>query len=140
MRWLALPSNGFGEDWEERILEIDHSLESQGYELAEESIYLIYSHSARDILSGHGHCLVARPVIGPKKSPGAPFLLKDWTASEVWKRSVGGATLEDLLVSVDSVSKEARGQEKPLVGGFILCLHRKLEPGLSLTIEAIFPE
>lgn len=140
MRWLALPSVGSGEDWEEQVLKLDRSLESLGYELAEETVFLLFSHSAYDILQGIGQCLVARPVIGPKKGHAGPFLLKDWTAKEVWKSSVRGATLEDFLSLVVAIEQNVRSQEKQLERGFILCLKRSLGIDFSVTVEAIFPE
>lgn len=140
MRWLALPSIGLGEDWEERIIKIDRSLEVLGHELADESVYLLFSHTPREILSGMGHCLVARSVTGPRKVPDEAFLLKDWTAKEVWKSSIEGATLNELVQSAQKLDPSARSQEKQTEGGFILCLQRRLGTGLSLTIEAIFPE
>ncbi len=140
IRWLALPSVGLGEDWVEKVLKIDHDLESLGYELAEESVYLLYSHSAREILLEKGHCLIARPVLGPKKMLEAPFLLKDWIASEVWKAPLRGVTLEELLGLVAHIDQKRELKEKQLERGFILCIRRRLVPGLSVTIEVIFPE
>ena len=140
IRWLLLPSEEKGEDWENKVLMIDNALEPLGYELAEESVYLIYSHSASQTLDGRGQCFIGRPVIGPKKDLEGPFVLRDWIAATVWKETLSGRTLEELLHGISSVVQGLNSQKKQQEEGFIICLRRKLEPRLTISIEAIFPE
>ena len=135
IRWLAIPSDTVGSDWYEKSLEVDSVLSSEGMDLAEEAIYLLFSESPEDILDGKGHCLVARSVIGPKKSFRSPFSLIDWVASPVWRENVEGDTLTDIL----TMSKEVRRKASAaLAKPFFLCVRRRLCPELEITTEVIF--
>jgi hypothetical protein len=135
IRWLCLPSEQAGLDWTLKEQEIDTILSSEGMDLAEEATYFLFSENPEDVLDGQGQCLIARPVIGPKKTFKAPFKLIDWTASPVWRETVTGETLHDLLESSMVVRQRA---SLDLARPFFLCVRRQLNPDLKLIVEAIF--
>lgn len=133
LRWLCLPSENLGGDWYEKGRQIDSCLEAEGFDLSEESVYLLYSDSPEKILDGVGQCLVARPVIGPLKEFKAPFKLIDWKAAPVWQQKLQGSTLDEILTSAMETKKNA-------VKGFYLRVKRQLDDELLLSVEGIFHE
>ena len=133
LRWLCLPSENLGADWFDRGRQIDSCLEAEGFDLSEESVYLLFSASPEKILEGEGQCLVARPVIGPLKEVKTPFKLIDWKAAPVWRQTLQGGTLEEILIS-------AAGTKKNAVKGFYLRVKRELQDELKLSVEGIFHE
>lgn len=140
IRWLAMPSEALGEDWLEKSAELDRSLEAYGMDLAEEAVYLIYSHSPEEILAGQGQCLIARSVIGPKKAVEPPFTLVDWMAAPIWREEVSGETLIDLLENAQMAWSKLSGRGKTVAKSFSLVVRRKLTPDLKLEVETIFHE
>lgn len=133
LRWLCLPSDNLGGDWFDKSRHIDSCLEAEGFDLSEESVYLLFSDSPEKILNGVGQCLVARPVIGPLKEVKAPFKLIDWKAAPIWRETLQGATLDEILIS-------AEGTKKNAVKGFYLRVKRDLSDELKLSVEGIFHE
>ncbi len=140
MRWLCLPSENLGQDWFEKAVEIDSILTEEGYDLSEESTYLLFSDNPEKILNGQGQCLIARPVIGPKKVVSEPMKLLDWTAAPVWQEKVHGETFHDILLASQSARQSAIKGRKPYAEPFSLCVRRRLTPALILSIEVIFHE
>ncbi len=135
IRWLTLLSDGDGSDWYAKSLEIDSVLSGEGMDLATEATYLLFSETPEDILNGKGHCLIARSVIGPKKSFNSPFSLIDWVASPVWKESLKAETLPEILTMSEEVRRKA---SMTFANPFFLCVRRKLCPELEISVEVIF--
>lgn len=132
MRLLTISSDARGEDWFVLSQKIDELLEGLSMDLAEESVYLIFSEPAAHVLGGSGQCLVARSVIGPKKAPMPPLGLTDWKASPVWMEKLNASSLEDALLI-------AAGDGRPQ-SAFFLKIERRLKSELELSIYAIFHE
>lgn len=133
MRWLCLPSENGGQDWFSKSREIDQAGAVQGLELDSEQTFLLYS-------EGSEHCLIARPVIGPKLTVAAPFMLIDWKAAPIWEEKLQGETLEDFLAQIPDLREKASKGPKPLSKSFTLRVTRELLPELKLSVEAIFHE
>ncbi len=140
MRWLCLPSENLGQDWFDKAQEIDSILTEEGYDLSEESTYLLFSDGPEKILNGQGQCLIARPVIGPKKIVPEPMKLLDWTAAPVWQETVQGETFHDILQATLTARQKAITGPKPYAEPFSLCVKRGLTPALILSVEVIFHE
>lgn len=140
LRWLCLPSENLGGDWYEKGQKIDSCLEAEGFDLSEESVYLLYSDSPEKILDGEGQCLVARPVIGPLKEVKAPFKLIDWKAAPVWQENLSGATLEEVLTQAETAKRNAVKGAREFSKSFYLRVRRHLQGELKLTVEGIFHE
>lgn len=140
MRLLCLPSESLGQDWYEKEQELDQTLEGRGMDLAEESVYLLFSDTPTDILDGGGQCLVARSVIGPKIQVETPFHLIDWVAAPVWRERIQGETWMDLLGQAEDVRLKAEKGPRPLAKSFTLCVRRHLKTGLILETDVLFNE
>lgn len=140
MRWLCLPSENLGADWFQKSSQIDSCLEAEGFDLSEESVYLLYSESPENVLKGEGQCLIARPVIGPLKEVKAPFKLIDWKAAPVWQEKLPGATLEEILNHARSAKQNAVKGSDEFQNSFYLCVRRSLKGELNLSVEGIFHE
>jgi hypothetical protein len=140
LRWLCLPSDNLGGDWYDKSRHIDSCLEAEGFDLSEESVYLLYSDTPEKILDGVGQCLVARPVIGPLKEVKAPFKLIDWTAAPVWRESLQGATLDEILTHAGTAKRNAVKGTREFTNSFYLCVRRQLQDELKLSVEGIFHE
>lgn len=97
MRLLGLESSIEGRDFEELSREIDSSLESLGYDLAEEAVYLFYS--------GPDECFVARSVIGPLKDS-SPLILRDWSAAPVQRQTLAATTWSELEALIRDFQRE----------------------------------
>lgn len=139
LRFLTLPSSDLGGDWFEKSQKIDSVLDAFGLDLAQEEVYLLFSHSPSDVLEGEGKCLVARPVIGPKKELEKPFELTDWKASPVLRLQLEGESLVELLESAEESLSKLQNHHQ-YASDFILCAKRELKPALILSVEAIFHE
>lgn len=133
LRWLCLPSENLGADWFDISRRIDSCLEADGFDLSEESVYLLFSTSPEKIEAGEGHCLVARPVIGPLKDVKAPFRIIDWKAAPVLEKRLSGETLPEILASAEDYGKKA---DK----GFFIRVKRSLGDELKLVVDGIFHE
>ncbi|WP_408097037.1 hypothetical protein ACJVC5_18540 [Peredibacter sp. HCB2-198] len=140
MRWICLPSEDRGQDWLVKSQELDARLPHEGMDLAEETVYLLFSGTPSEMLEGNGRTLIARSVIGPKKNLERPFELVDWKAAPVWRERLQGETLTELLEDAEAKrfrgEKEGRAFAKP----FSICVRRRLVPGLKLETEVIFHE
>lgn len=132
MRLLTIPSGEGGADWSARSVELDQKLEGLGLDLSEESVYLIFS--------GSGACLIARPVIGPKREPGSGMGLVDWKASSVFRTGLSGTTMREILEEASVVRGEAEKAFKKLSDSFFIVIQRRLSPKLEVKVEAIFHE
>jgi hypothetical protein len=140
IRWLCLPSDDLGADWFDKSRAIDGQIEAQGFDLSEESVYLLFTESPDYILEGEGHCLVARPVIGPLKEVSTPFQIIDWRAAPVWQEKLQGETLEEILISArDAKEKAVKGTRK-FKNSFYLKVKRELRDELLVSVEGIFHE
>ena len=140
MRWLCLPSENLGQDWLPKSQELDASLSLEGMDLAEETVYLLFSDAPSEILEGNGQCLVARSVIGPKKNLEGTLRMIDWKAAPVWQETVQGETLTAILVDATEKRAKALKLNKGFAKPFSLCIRRRLVPGLVLSTEVIFHE
>lgn len=140
MRWLCLPSENLGNDWFDKSRQIDTVLSELGMDLAEESTFLLFSKPPSDILEGNGQCLIARPVIGPKKNVEAPLALVDWKAAPVWQETLQGDTLVEILECAEEVRLKAQKGQKPFADAFSLRIRRWLKPDLEITVDSFFHE
>jgi len=140
IRWLAIPSDGSGQDWFEKSILLDQTLESYGLDLAEEAVYLLYSDTPEEILEGNGQCLVARSVVGPKREVEPPLNLVDWKALPVWREKVKGDSLVDLLEEAQDARLKASEGPKPFAKSFMLVVKRRLDGEIKLEVETIFHE
>ena len=140
LRFLCLPSENLGQDWLEKSQKLDGLLTSEGFDLAEEAIYLLFSENPSDILESHGQCLVARAVIGPKKELPEGLNLIDWKAAPIWREAISGETYVEILESVEEIRTRAIKGRSDFAQPFILRIRRKLKPKLILLVEAIFHE
>lgn len=140
IRWLAIPSDGSGQDWFEKSILLDQTLESYGLDLAEEAVYLLYSDTPEEILEGNGQCLVARSVVGPKREVESPLNLVDWKALPVWREKLQGDSLVDLLEKAQDARLKAAEGPKPFAKSFMLVVKRRLEGEIKLEVETIFHE
>lgn len=140
MRWLCLPSENLGHDWFIKSQQIDSILTEEGFDLSEEMTYLHFSESPDKVLDGQGQSLIARPVIGPNKMVAPPLVLIDWKAAPVWQEQLQGETLHELLVFAQKAKLKAMLTTATLVDPFSFRVHRKLGPGLFLSVEVIFHE
>lgn len=136
MRWLSLPSSFAGEDWKEVSAKVDEMLTTSGWDLAEESVYLLYDADPESVLKGEAQCKIARSVIGPKKDPGSPFLLSDWKAAPVFQKSLVATSWDGIFT--ESMNEWKKTEKTYKV--FMLCIKRRMNPSLSLETEAIFAE
>ncbi len=140
LRLVGLASESCGEDWYARSAKLDSVLEGMGLDLYEEAVYLLFSVAPEAILEGHGDCVVARAVIGPKRPPDAPFLLRDWAAAPVWRESLEGEEFQDFLDTAATLRRRVREAHPQLADAFMFRLGRTLDPRLRLSVEAIFHE
>lgn len=140
LRWVSLPSENLGQDWFEKSLEIDTFIHQENMDLSEECTYLLFSEPPLNILDGSGQCLVARPVIGPKKDLSAPFKMIDWIALPVSRQALKGESLSDLLESAEVMRRKISDTHHKLSGPFMLCVRRSLKTELILAVEGVFHE
>lgn len=136
MRWLTMPSAFAGEDWKEVSQLLDETIINSGWDLAEESVYLLYDADPETVLKGEAHCKIARSVIGPKKEPGDGFDLFDWKAATVFQKRLEATTWDGIFGEAMNEWKKTEKSYKV----FMLCVRRRMNPGLSLETEAIFAE
>jgi hypothetical protein len=140
LRWLCLPSDNLGQDWALKSQIIDQRVHAEGMDLSEESTYILFSEAPSVILDGLGQCLIARPVIGPKKNFESPFQLIDWKATPVWRQTLEGETLVDLLENADIARIKAIKGTGPFAEAFSMRVRRELKEELILSVEGIFHE
>lgn len=140
MRWLCLISENLGADWYEKCISIDNRLEHEGLDLTEDSVYLLYSDSPEKVLEGHAQCMIARSVVGPKKTLTAPFVLVDWKSAPVWKFSLQGETLTEILKAAADLRKNLEKEQRIIARPFSLAIRRELSPVFKISVESIFHE
>lgn len=124
LRLLTHPSEHRGEDWYEVSMLLDETLEAAGMELAGEEVYVLIGPQKDEFL-------IARPVIGPRKSFEAPFSLVDMTATRVFRKKIENGTWEELFKEVLSIMNGRK---------ILICIRRRLNPDLKLEVEAIYLE
>lgn len=132
MRLICLASDHGGTDWWELSQKIDGQLESMGMDLAQEETYLLFSEKEG--------CLVARPVIGPKKLMPAPLLLIDWVSAPVYRKTISGSSLDKLLDEAEKARIEGLKDAPKLGQKFMFCIQRELKPDLKIKVDSIFHE
>lgn len=135
-----MPSSVQGQDWFEVAHKLDEVLTHAGMDLSEESTYLLYSHGPSDILQGRGQCLVARAVVGPKKNFSPPVQLIDSKSGPVWRETLLGESLEEVLESAEAFSLKLQNGSRTLQGAFVLRIRIELKEELILAVEGIFNE
>lgn len=140
LRLITVASENLGQDWFEKAQLLDSILVSENFDLAEEVTYLLFSHNPSDILESEGQCLIARPVIGPKKELPDGLKLIDWKATPVWREAISGETYIEMLESAEEIRTKARKGRSDFAQAFDLCIRRELRPKLILSVEAIFHE
>ena len=136
MRWLSMPSSFVGEDWREVSAKLDDMIAGSGWDLADESVYLLYDADPESALRGEASCKIARSVIGPKKDPGAAFSLTDWKAAQVFHKRLQATSWDGIFT--ESMNEWKKTEKNYKV--FMLCIKRRLNPALSIETEAIFAE
>ncbi|HXH76519.1 MAG TPA: hypothetical protein VNJ08_16225 [Bacteriovoracaceae bacterium] len=122
------------------MLKIDESLPEWGMDLAEEKGYLLYDRAPGSILHGEGICQIGRSVIGPKRAPAAPFLLKDLVSAPVFRIDLKSSTWPKVFEESFEAWQQLHRSGKTVSPGFTICIRRQLKPELQLGIQAIFHE
>jgi hypothetical protein len=138
LRWLTVPSDVLGEDWREKAQEIDDTLAALGMDLAEESVYLLFDRSPGAMAEGEGQCMIARPVVGPKKQLEAPFQLLDWKAAPVQIAEIGAATWPEVLGQAAGIWEDLIRKGQQPQRAFMLRVRRELRPYLTIVLEVLF--
>lgn len=136
-RFITIPSESLGRDWYEKSQELDEWIQREGMDLAQESVYLLFSKEPSDILEGDGSCRIARSVIGPKKNLEAPLKLTDWVAGPVFRMELSGNTWEEMLEAAEDLRLKAL-QDTQLSSSFMVCFERRLDKGLMMKKEILF--
>ncbi len=116
MRLLGLPSTEEGRDWVDLARKIDQKLESEGWDLSEETTLVEFR---------KGEVKVYRPIIGGVRELGGPWILTDRTSLRVESRVIEADYWEDILDEIDEEE-------------FTVLLKRRYEGGLSLSVEVVF--
>lgn len=133
-RWLCVSSSHFGLDWQELCKQLDDCIEGMGLDLVQEDVYLFFNSNSKD------GCVIARPVSGFIKDLKSPFRFMDWTTRPVTLVNLVGETLEECLGCAKEMRTTLELQGRTFNNSFILRIRRQLNPGLTITIEAIFYE
>ncbi len=123
MRLLGLPSESEGRDWNRLSKRIDTFIESEGLDLAEETVL---------IHSGAKGTTVFRPVIGGLRELTAPWILRDRTARNVEMTKLQAENWDDLEDEINAL----RAKNKS--GEFTLMLKRRMEGELVLSAQVFF--
>lgn len=139
-RFLSLPSEHLGKDWFELSSVIDNFLEELGMELAEETVFLIFDRAPGAIIEGEGSCLVARSVIGAKKSVERPLQMTDFNQGTVHFKALvssdWGVALKSCYLEWENLQRSAVKIASP----FMILVKRRLTPELDVTLEVLFHE
>ena len=139
-RFLGLPSQSSGRDWDELIPKIDNVMDEIGLNLAEETIVLIFSQGIEPTLEDDVECKVCRPVTGPKRQPPAPFIMEDWDQKFVHSFSLGSLGWDEVSHESLKIRDQLEREGKKLKKEMILLLKRRLVPELKLSLEVVFYE
>lgn len=139
-RFIGIPSETLGEDWFQRSQMIDEALSRFGMELAEESVYLEFDRAPGAILHGEGNCLVMRPVTGPKRTPDAPFFLKDTQRHNTYTHQLKARDFTAVFQEAYEAWEKLQREGKKVGSGFTVCIRRQLRGELQLAAQLIFPE
>lgn len=137
-RFLTVASDSLGRDWFDKSQQLDQQLEALGLELSEESVYLIFDRSPGAILALEGQCLIARPVIGPKKELSSPFAMHDWAQASVWRYQAKLTQWSDLLNGAYNSWEELQRLNSKLRPSFMVAVKRTLKDKLELNGEVLF--
>lgn len=140
MRLIGIPSGGTGEDWLQESQKIDAALSDLGMELASESVYLLFDRAPGALAHGEGNCLIARSVIGPKRDPSPPLVLKDWVRAPVHSFDLKGTSLPAIFDEGNEIWQDLQRAGKKVGKGFTVCIRRRLRPELRLETQIIFTE
>lgn len=140
MRLIGMPSGGTGEDWFQGSQKIDTALSSLGMELASENVYLLFDRAPGALADGEGNCLIARSVIGPKRDPAPPLVLKDWVRAPVYSFDLKGTSLSAIFAEGNELWQDLQRRGKKVGKGFTVCIRRRLGPELRLETQIIFTE
>ena len=138
MRLLSIQSENLGEDWFSKSLELDQKIQIDGFDLAEESIFLIFDRSPGSLIEGLGTCQVSRSVIGPKKIVVGDFTLSDWVSAPVHKEVLKSKNWTEIFPEAFTHWENLQKANKKISSTFFIKLTRRLKPGLDLGIEAYF--
>ena len=140
LRLITIPSDGMGEDWFKKSIALDGELSNLSLDIAEETVFLLFSNSPSDALENFGRCLIARSVIGPKSDIARPYALLDYMSQKVWSVELSGPTFTNVLEQAEEAWTKASVTGKILKEEFILKVSRQIKPNLEVKVEAIFHE
>ena len=132
LRFISLPSQKSGKDWFDLAREIDTYALENGFELSEESVFLVFDRSPGAIASGEGSCSVSRPVIGPLKELPGELQINDWTQKTVFEKEIRQDSWQELWQEAQSEWEELQRQGKNLRPSFMVRFSRRLAPDLTL--------
>lgn len=111
---------------------------SLGLDLADESVVIIYDRSPVSL--AEAQCLIARPVLGPKRTPTPPLRLLDWTQRPVFSCTLTSLSWNTLSAEAQRFWEGLHLEGHPVQGPFLLVLKRRLRGELSLSAEVLFYE
>jgi len=140
MRLLCLASEGLGEDWSSKLKQIDELILQEGFDLAEESIFLTYDRAPGSVMAGESQCVIGRSVIGPKKDYPRPFQVVDWKSAPVYLYELKGNDWQNLWEECLSHWENLHRANKKISPSFMLKLKRRLIPSLTLSCSVFFYE
>ncbi len=129
MRLIGLTSAQKGRDWDKLCRRIDHFLEQENYDLAEETVVLEFQ---------NGEVSVMRQVIGGIKELPAPWILVDRVASEVALIKIDESDWDEVLSRVEEMRESLTRSGQKLREGCTILLKRRLGLELELSVEAFF--
>lgn len=138
MRLIWLPSEGLGQDWAEKTQMIDKFLVEEGFDLAEESIYLLFNRAPGSIQNGIGECQIGRSVIGPKKALNGEFGLLDWVSAPVHREKLSSGIWSEIYPELVGHWEKLQIRNVKISSQFILKLSRELKPDLKVDVEVFF--
>lgn len=116
MRLFGIPSDAQGRDWDKLTRRIDLQLESENFDLAEETVLIEFR---------KGEATVYRPVIGGLKVVNSPFILSDRVAGKVEMKTIQGEFWDEIL-------DEVEGKDCTLL------LKRRMAGELKLSAQVFF--
>lgn len=137
LRLICLPSEYLGQDWREKSAQIDEMLPLWGMDLSEESVFLLFSRAPGAVLEGEGQCMVARPVVGPKRELEAPYKLIDWVQSLVYMKQLKARDFDSVFQEAFEAWQDLQRKGVSTAPSFMLRLTRRLLPELRLDVELI---
>lgn len=139
-RFLTIPSDNLGQDWEECSRQLDANLDELSLDLADESVYILFDRFPGAVLDHEGEALVARSVIGPKKNLPEPFGLKDWVQALVYRKVILASNWGHILEESFKEWENLQRQGHEIAAPFMIVAKRRLTPELALSVEVLFHE